>query len=128
MHAHFSFAGRLSRREYWLSYLLLLGLGIAFGVGCALFLVLASALSLGKLFALVWLGAGFLAFGVATTWVSVASLVKRIHDVGHSGWWVLACSVPLVGLVVWLYFGLAAGVAEANRWGPAPSAIRPVAA
>ena len=34
----------------------------------------------------------------------VAVAVRRLHDTGHSGWWLLMSLVPLVGAVVLLIF------------------------
>ena len=50
----------------------------------------------------------------------VALLVRRIHDIGHRGWWGLVVLVPGIGFIATLYFGLRAGDGRENEWGPAP--------
>jgi len=32
-------------------------------------------------------------------WIAISATIQRLHDVGHSGWWLLAA---LVGIFVWL--------------------------
>jgi uncharacterized membrane protein YhaH (DUF805 family) len=50
---------------------------------------------------------------------SLAVLVRRFHDAGHSGWWVLILFVPIVGFVVFLIFALTASKPP-NKWGEGP--------
>ncbi|HPK32660.1 MAG: DUF805 domain-containing protein [Ottowia sp.] len=42
--------------------------------------------------------------GLATLLPSLAMAVRRLHDVGKSGWWLLLGFVPFVGQLVLLYF------------------------
>jgi len=61
-------------------------------------------------------------------WVAVAALllpglavgVRRLHDIGKSGWWVLLALVPIIGLVL-LYFAAQPGQPGSNDYGPQPS-------
>lgn len=49
--------------------------------------------------------------------------VRRLHDLGQSGWWSLLSLVPLVGLFVQLYLLFARGQSESNQYGtPEPAA------
>lgn len=56
-------------------------------------------------------------------WPAVAVSVKRWHDLGRSGWWVLILLVPLVGLI-WTMVanGIVRGDRGPNRFGPEPDA------
>ncbi|RYF93219.1 MAG: MFS transporter, partial [Caulobacteraceae bacterium] len=56
---------------------------------------------------------------VGLVWPLVAIGVKRCHDRGRSGWWLLAALVPVLGWA-WLIWdlGLRPGVAGANGFGP----------
>ena len=41
-------------------------------------------------------------FALATLLPSVAVYVRRLHDVGKSGWWMFIGLIPIVG-VIWLF-------------------------
>ena len=51
----------------------------------------------------------------------VAAGVRRLHDVGKSGWWLFISLVPLVGGLVLLYFNVQPGEPEANAYGAPPA-------
>jgi uncharacterized membrane protein YhaH (DUF805 family) len=47
--------------------------------------------------------------------------VRRLHDVGKSGWWFLLVLVPLVGaLVLIFFFYIKDSEPGANQYGPNP--------
>ena len=46
--------------------------------------------------------------------------VRRLHDIGKSGWWYLLLFVPLVGAIIILIWACKDSVPEANQWGPNP--------
>ena len=100
------FRGRARRSEYWF---------------WALFLVLADAVLVG----LVSTGVSALAVigGVAFVAVlppTLAVAIRRLHDTGKSGWFMLLYFVPLVGpliLLIWFCMDSASGV---NKHGPNP--------
>jgi uncharacterized membrane protein YhaH (DUF805 family) len=61
------------------------------------------------------------AVNLALLWPALAVSVKRWHDRGKSGWWVLVALVPLAGwLWVLIENGLLRGDAGPNRFGDAP--------
>jgi PAT family beta-lactamase induction signal transducer AmpG len=62
--------------------------------------------------------------GIGLIWPLAAIGVKRCHDRGRSGWWMLAALVPVLGWA-WLVYDLAIarGSPAPNRFGPAPSAL-----
>jgi uncharacterized membrane protein YhaH (DUF805 family) len=104
----FSLHGRIDRRTFWGVQLLL------FLVGCVLaaVLLLQNPLELTRV---EWIVIAVLA------WPMMATQVKRFHDLDHSGWWVLANLIPLVGgLWAALVTGFRRGGSGANRFGPAP--------
>ncbi len=51
---------------------------------------------------------------------NLAVTVRRLHDLDKSGWWVLICLIPLVGLVVLIYWFIQPGTSGPNRYGPEP--------
>lgn len=60
----FSFQGRIRRQHFWLGWLILLGVGVVLGW-------------------IPFLGA---LISIAMIWPNVAITVKRLHDMGHTGW------------------------------------------
>ena len=55
-------------------------------------------------------------WGLAIVIPSIALSIRRVHDVGRSGWWFLINLVPVVGGIVFLVFTLMASDG-ANKWG-----------
>ena len=53
---------------------------------------------------------------------SVAVTVRRLHDIGRSGWWALLMVVPVVGALILVIFALQDSQAEENEYGPNPKA------
>ena len=104
-----TFSGRSSRSAYWWWYLF----GILLSIGVSIIDQI--------------LGTGFVLSGLAGLAIfipSLAVLVRRFHDAGHSGWWVLIMLVPLVGLIVWLIFALTESKPP-NEWGEGPDTPGP---
>ena len=104
----FSFTGRINRMPYWLVGI---GLGFAAGiiVGIATWILPQSVATVGV--------AGVC---IACLWISLAMGVKRAHDRGRSGWFLLVGLVPLLNLwpLVELYF--LRGTVGQNQYGPDP--------
>ena len=48
---------------------------------------------------------------------NLAVSIRRLHDVGSTGWWVLIAVVPLVGIAVLLYFYIQMSEEFDNRFG-----------
>ncbi len=48
--------------------------------------------------------------------------VRRLHDMGKSGWWYLIALVPIVGAIYLIYLWCQDSQAEANEWGANPKA------
>ncbi|MBE0477173.1 MAG: DUF805 domain-containing protein [Coriobacteriia bacterium] len=67
---------------------------------------------------------GFAVFGplysLAIFIPALAVAVRRLHDTGRSGWWVLISLVPLVGIIVLLVFLVQQGQPGANAYGADP--------
>ena len=52
---------------------------------------------------------------------SLAVGARRLHDIGKSGWWQLVNLIPLIGLILLLYWTVQPSEGD-NTYGPAPSA------
>ncbi len=99
--AYAQISGRASRSEYWWFVLFTLIAGAAAGVLDVLFP--------GDLLQSL--------FGIATLIPSIALGIRRMHDIGKSGWWLLIGLIPVIGwivLIVWLATKSDAG---SNQWG-----------
>jgi uncharacterized membrane protein YhaH (DUF805 family) len=101
------FSGRAPRSEYWWFWLatVLTMFTVPFVVG-----VVTGDPALVE--AVVLFGVLALALPL------LAAGVRRLHDTGRSGWWVMISAVPLVGPIMMLIFLTERGSPQANRYGP----------
>ncbi|GIR22424.1 MAG: hypothetical protein CM15mP36_16310 [Flavobacteriales bacterium] len=53
---------------------------------------------------------------------SLAVLVRRLHDVGKSGWFYFIFLIPLIGVLWLLVLYCTEGQKQDNKWGPDPKA------
>lgn len=102
------FRGRAQRAEYWFFFLfnLLISIGLA-----VIDAVLATAGALGLIYALAVLIPG------------VAVTIRRLHDTGRSGWWLLIALVPVVGAIALLVFMALDSEPGPNDHGPNPKGV-----
>jgi len=101
------FSGRARRTEYWM------------------FLLVSFIISLVIQFVEYILGSsGILGavYGLAVLLPSLAVSVRRLHDIGRSGWWLLIGLVPVVGVIVLIVFAVQDSQPGANAYGPNPKA------
>ena len=108
MHKYAVFDGRAQREEYWMFFLF--NIIIACSIGFVLVLVggvseIGTALSTS-------VGA---IYNIAVIVPSIAVAVRRMHDIGRSGWWIL---FPLVNFV----FLCLDSQPDENEYGPNPKA------
>lgn len=112
------FMGRASRTEYWLFQLLILGLCVALAIPLVVEVSRSpEGAEPSALFsALIMVGiAGYLALFIPR----LAVLVRRLHDSGNSGFWVLIDLIPGGGIVL-LVLSLWPGTVGPNQHGPDP--------
>jgi len=102
------FSGRARRSEYWYWTLAV----IVAIVVCLILTAIAHTLGL-VLYLLVLLG---------TLVPGLAVGVRRLHDTGRSGWWILIALVPLVGSIILLVFVCQDSQPGQNQYGPSPKA------
>ncbi|NJC27828.1 DUF805 domain-containing protein [Neolewinella antarctica] len=100
------FTGRSRRSEYWYFYLVNILLSMA--VGALTFII---GETLGGLLNLV-IGLGLFIPGLAVA-------VRRLHDVGRSGWWFLIVFTG-IGALLLLYWLVNDSEAGSNEYGPNP--------
>ena len=62
-------------------------------------------------------------YSLAIILPSLAIEIRRLHDIGKSGWWIFIALIPLVGSI-WLLVLLATeGQPGENQYGPDPKTI-----
>ena len=118
------FSGRAGRSEYW--YYLLFA-NIIFPFGLVLFIALFEFVGLlgGSNRSLVVSASQWLLvtmsgmYGLVMLLPGIAVTVRRLHDIGASGWWYLVIFIPFAGiaLLVMLTVDSEAGP---NKYGPNP--------
>jgi uncharacterized membrane protein YhaH (DUF805 family) len=108
-----TFSGRARRQEYWMYFL------IYFLISVVLMLV-DGILHGGDLQSGTGLLSGLFALGTLLPGIAVG--VRRLHDTGRSGWWLLVSFIPLIGGLVLLVFLVRDSQPGDNAWGPSPKA------
>ena len=113
------FSGRARRSEYWgtvlfnglvnLAFRILLIVGIMLEAKEVTFLLL---ICLG-VYSLAWLLPG------------IAVSVRRLHDIGKSGWNLLWILLPIVGAIMLIYWCCQDSQPEENKWGANPKFVNP---
>lgn len=98
------FSGRARRKEYWMFFL--------FNIIIAFTLVFIEGF-LGSQ------GIISMLYGFAVLIPGIAVSVRRLHDIGRSGWWLLINLIPLIGAIVLIIFMVQEGEEE-NDFGPNP--------
>ncbi|MDO5017573.1 MAG: DUF805 domain-containing protein [Porphyromonas sp.] len=108
-------SGRARRKEYWgfqlFSFLFFLPVNVPYV--CAQIGVINSSLTVTTLYFLI---------AIFFFMPSLAVSVRRLHDIGKSGWWLLIGLIPLIGTLVLLYYYIKEGDHGENRYGPDPKA------
>lgn len=106
----FDFSGRAPRPEYW--WLILLS-AVVLAVAIALDgLVMPAGKESLEPFTILW--------GVLFLVPTLSAMVRRNHDIGQSGWWVLILLLPYVG-GIWNVVNMAtAGQPGENKYGLPP--------
>ncbi|MGW3289388.1 DUF805 domain-containing protein [Streptomyces sp. NPDC001002] len=104
------FSGRARRKEYW-------NFALFVGIIYVVLLVIALASKQSALLGLV----GLFYLGVLIP--SLAVGVRRLHDTGRSGWWLLFGIVPIAGPITLLVFMCSDSAPGANQYGPNPKEV-----
>ncbi len=106
---YFNFQGRARRSEYWWFYLFAVIVAVVFNV----IAVMGDALTMvGSVLYMIFL--------IASIIPQLAVSVRRLHDTGRSGWWLLISLIPLVGAIVLIIFLVGDSQAGENKYGPNP--------
>lgn len=121
------FYGRSRRSEYWLA-------GLAYIiVGLVVFLVEIFFMFLGKLgdevdyeimkFSCELVTCIFGMYSLAFFIAFLGLAVRRLHDIGKSGWFLLLNLIPLVGWIIVFIFSVTDSQPGTNQYGPNPKGL-----
>ncbi|GJF31227.1 membrane protein [Kitasatospora sp. NE20-6] len=98
------FSGRARRKEFWMFTLISFVISaLLTGIGTALDTNLLSGI-----------------YSLAILIPSLAVLVRRLHDTGRSGWWVLIALIPIIGAITLIVFAATEGDQAPNAHGVNP--------
>lgn len=98
-----NFEGRATRPEFWWFFLFNFIVGIILSLfGSKVGTVLSGIWSLAILLPQLGLGA------------------RRLHDINKSGWLLLLAFIPVVGIILLIYWWAQPGDATENQYGPVP--------
>ena len=100
-----NFKGRATRSEYWYF---------------VLFNMVVSAVLSGLAQASNGLAIISVLYSLAVFIPGLAVAVRRLHDVGKSGWWYFIVLVPCVGFIILLLDLIKESQAGDNQYGPYP--------
>ena len=95
---YINFNGRARRTEFWMFTLVHI-------------IIIFLSLFLGPL--------PFILYMLLTIMPAVAVGIRRLHDTGRSGWWILAANVPVL-FVIYYYYMVLEGDQGANIYGDSP--------
>jgi len=107
------FDGRARRKEYWFFFLFTIIVSVILAIIDNLTGTYSAQAHLGLLGGLYALGTLLPGIGVT---------IRRLHDTGRTGWWILIAFVPIVGGIILLIFMVLDGNPGENKYGPDPKA------
>jgi uncharacterized membrane protein YhaH (DUF805 family) len=108
------FSGRARRKEYWM-----------FALFNFIFAVVAMILDnvLGTAFEGVGYGLFYILYVLAVLIPGLAVSVRRLHDVGKSGWMILIGLIPIIGWIWLLVLMVTDSKPGENQYGPNPKEV-----
>lgn len=109
-----TFAGRARRKEYWFFVLF---------NALAFFFFLAADILFAHLNGASWTGLLAGIYSLVAFIPGLAVTVRRLHDTGRSGWWILINLVPAVGGLIFLIFMFQDSKPGTNQYGANPKGV-----
>ncbi|SFQ66912.1 DUF805 domain-containing protein [Hymenobacter arizonensis] len=107
------FTGRARRKEYWM--FVLFNMLFAFAAAIADNIIGFSIGGLGY-------GYIYMLYTLAMIVPGISIGVRRLHDVGKSGWFMLILFIPLIGAIWLLVLACTEGTQGDSEYGPDPKA------
>lgn len=106
-----NFNGRARRKEYWMFVLFNIIFGIAAMVIDNLLGIAVEAIGYGPIYGL---------YSLAVLIPGLAVAVRRLHDVGKSGWMLLVILIPIIGAIWILVLSVSDSQPGDNQYGSNP--------
>lgn len=104
-----NFEGRARRKSFWLFVLFqIIVVSVLSAITAPL---LDSRIKVNPIVMIYW---------SITLMPSIAIAVRRLHDTGRSGWWLLLSFIPILGNIILLIFYLQDSIPGDNKYGPNP--------
>ena len=110
------FNGRAQRTEYWLFVLFCIVVSVVLALIDRMIGTYNSTGGIGLLGGI---------FSLAILLPGIAVAVRRLHDTGRTGWWLLIGLIPLIGEIVLLVFMVQDSAPGTNAYGPSPKELPP---
>jgi len=107
----FSAEGRISNWRYNAQFTKVMLITVV--AGAAMF----GAISTESQVAMAIVGVPVFLIVIAAFVSLIYAAIKRLHDLGHSGWFFLIGLIPLVGVIFTLYYALKPGPEDVNAYG-----------
>ena len=101
------FSGRASRKEYWMFVLYNV-------IALVILSVVDKALGIYPVL--------YGLYSLAVLLPSLAVSIRRLHDTGKSGAWILLALIPFVGAIILIVFMCTDSQSNDNQYGPNPKA------
>jgi uncharacterized membrane protein YhaH (DUF805 family) len=108
------FNGRARRKEYWMFVL--------FNIIFAVAAMIVDNL-LGLTFGAIGYGVVYMLYALATLIPGLAVGVRRLHDIGKSGWMILIALIPIIGAIWLIVLLVTDGEPGANQYGANPKQV-----
>ncbi|MBQ4260146.1 MAG: DUF805 domain-containing protein [Lachnospiraceae bacterium] len=127
---YFQFSGRSRRSEYWFSLLangivmtiLYIIMGISMGPMISSIMMFGAPPAGGMVFTTI-MGILISLYSLAVLIPGIAMCIRRLHDIGKSGWFYLFCLIPTVGAIILLVFYASDSQPGENQYGPNPKGV-----
>ena len=100
------FKGRTTRKEYWMTFLSIIIFSFLLGLVVGLIFPFDYEIINGNV-SFTGNPTGLIIselIGLAAIVPGLAISVRRMHDIGKSGWWVLIAYLPIVGPIIYFIF------------------------
>lgn len=110
-----NFNGRARRSEYWFFVLFTMCVSIILGIISAIF---SGSEAMSTILSVI---TGIFSLAILVPQLAVG--VRRLHDVGKSGWYFLFGLIPLVGSILLLVWFCTDSQPGDNKFGPNPKNI-----
>jgi uncharacterized membrane protein YhaH (DUF805 family) len=115
MKQYTDFGGRARRTEFWM-----------FVLFNFIFAIVASILdsAIGSKIGIIQIGVIGLIYSLAVLIPGLAVSVRRLHDIGKSGWMILINLIPFIGWVWFIVLMIKDSQPGENKYGPNPKEVR----